>query len=54
MSGLVVPIIVELTFEDGTTETQNSSTNIWRMNDKSKQNIYTDKAVHTKIVIDQS
>lgn len=31
--GLVMPIIVELTFEDGTTETHKFPAQIWRMND---------------------
>lgn len=50
--GLVMPIIVELTFEDGTTETQKFPAQIWRMNDKEVSRTFaTDKAV-TKIVID--
>lgn len=50
--GLVMPIIVELTFEDGTTETQKFPAQIWRMNDKEVSRTFaTDKAV-TKIVVD--
>ena len=50
--GLVMPIIVELTYEDGTVETQKFPAQIWRMNDKEVSRTFaTDKAV-TKIVID--
>ena len=50
--GLVMPIIVELTYEDGTTETQKFPAQIWRMNDKEVSRTFaTDKAI-TKIVID--
>ena len=50
--GLVMPIIVELTFEDGTTDTQKFPAQIWRMNDKEVSRTFaTDKAV-TKIVVD--
>ena len=50
--GLVMPIIVELTYEDGTTEIQKFPAQIWRMNDKEVSRTFaTDKAI-TKIVID--
>jgi hypothetical protein len=50
--GLVMPIIVELTYDDGTTETQKFPAQIWRMNDKEVSRTFaTNKAV-TKIVID--
>lgn len=50
--GLVMPIIVELTFEDGTTETHHFPAQIWRMNDKEANRTFaTDKKV-TKIVLD--
>jgi hypothetical protein len=50
--GLVMPIIVELTFEDGTTETHRFPAQIWRMNDKEANRTFaTDKKV-TKIVLD--
>jgi hypothetical protein len=49
---LVMPIIVELTFEDGTTETHHFPAQIWRMNDKEANRTFaTDKEV-IKIVID--
>ena len=50
--GLVMPIIVEMTFEDGTTETQTFPAQIWRLNDKEvSRTIATEKAIK-KIVID--
>lgn len=49
---LVMPIIVQLTFEDGTTEEHHFPAQIWRMNDKEANRTFaTDKAV-TKIVVD--
>jgi hypothetical protein len=49
---LVMPIIVELTFEDGTTEMHHFPAQIWRMNDKTANRTFaTEKAV-TKIVVD--
>lgn len=50
--GLVMPIILELTYEDGTTETQKFPAQIWRLNDKEVSRTFaTDKAI-TKIVVD--
>lgn len=50
--GLVMPVIVELTYEDGTTETQKFPAQIWRLNDKEVSRTFaTDKAI-TKIVVD--
>lgn len=50
--GLVMPIIVELTFEDGTTETKTFPAQIWRMNDKEVNRTFaTDKAI-VKIMVD--
>ena len=49
---LVMPIIVELTFEDGTTEMHHFPAQIWRMNDKEANRTFaTDKAI-VKIKID--
>jgi hypothetical protein len=49
---LVMPILVELTFEDGTTENFYFPAQIWRINDKEANRTFaTDKAV-TKIVVD--
>ena len=50
--GLVMPIIIELTFEDGTTETQTFPAQIWRMNDvEVSRTIATEKAIK-KIQLD--
>lgn len=50
--GLVMPIIVELTFEDGTTETHHFPAQIWRINDKEANRTFaTDKAI-VKIKVD--
>ena len=50
--GLVMPIIIELTFEDGTTETQTFPAQIWRMNDQEvSRTIATEKAIK-KIQLD--
>ncbi|MBL7887627.1 MAG: M1 family metallopeptidase [Flavobacterium sp.] len=50
--GLVMPIIVELTFEDGTTELHHFPAQIWRMNDKEANRTFaTDKAI-VKIKVD--
>lgn len=50
--GLVMPIIVELTYEDGTKERKTYPAQIWRYNDKEVTKVFkTDKAI-TNIVID--
>jgi len=50
--GLVMPIIVELTFEDGTTEIQKFPAQIWRMNDKEVSRTFATQKAITKIVLD--
>ena len=50
--GLVMPIIVELTYEDGTTEVQKFPAQIWRMNDKEVSRTFATKKQITKITID--
>jgi Peptidase family M1 domain len=50
--GLVMPIIVELTFEDGTTETQTFPAQIWRLNDSEVIRTFATKKVIKKIVVD--
>jgi hypothetical protein len=50
--GLVMPIIVELTYEDGTTETHKFPAQIWRMNDKEVSRTFATKKAITKIQID--
>ena len=50
--GLVMPIILELTFEDGTKERKMYPAQIWRYNDKEVKKVFkTDKAI-TNIVVD--
>jgi hypothetical protein len=50
--GLVMPIIVELTFEDGTTENQIFPAQIWRMNDEEVTRTFATKKAIKKIVVD--
>jgi hypothetical protein len=50
--GLVMPIIVELTYEDGTTEIQKFPAQIWRMNDKEVSRTFATQKAITKIQID--
>ena len=50
--GLVLPIIVELTYEDGSTERKKYPAQIWRYNENEVRKVYrTEKAI-TKIVVD--
>jgi hypothetical protein len=50
--GLVMPIIVELTFEDGTTENHYFPAQIWRMNDQEVNRTFATKKAVTKIQVD--
>jgi hypothetical protein len=50
--GLVMPIIVEMTFEDGTTEKHHFPAQIWRMNDKEAIRTFATQKAVTKIVVD--
>jgi hypothetical protein len=50
--GLVMPIIVELTFDDNTTQTQVFPAQIWRMNDQEAIRTFATEKIVTKIVID--
>ena len=50
--GLPMPIIVEMTFEDGTTENHHSPAQIWRMNDKEAIRTFATQKAVTKIVVD--
>lgn len=52
LGGLVMPILVELTFEDGTKETHKFPAQIWRMNDKEVSRTFATKKQISKIVID--
>jgi hypothetical protein len=50
--GLVMPIIVEVTFEDGTVENYKFPAQIWRMNDKEVSRTFATQKAITKIVVD--
>jgi DNA-dependent RNA polymerase auxiliary subunit epsilon len=50
--GLVMPIIVELTFEDGTKENHHFPAQIWRMNDKEAIRTFATQKAITKINVD--
>jgi hypothetical protein len=50
--GLVMPIIVELTFEDGTTENQVFPAQIWRMNDSEVSRTFATQKSIKKITVD--
>jgi Peptidase family M1 domain len=50
--GLVMPIIVQLTFEDGTKENQTFPAQIWRMNDNEVSRVFATQKAISKIVID--
>ena len=50
--GLVMPLIVELTFEDGTTEKQVFPAQIWRMNDNEVSRTFATQKIIKKIVVD--
>jgi hypothetical protein len=50
--GLVMPIIVEITFEDGTKENHYFPAQIWRMNDKEVNRTFATQKPIAKIVVD--
>ena len=50
--GLVMPLIVELTFEDGTVVNQVFPAQIWRMNDKEVTRTFATEKIIKKIVVD--
>ncbi|MBU3681177.1 MAG: M1 family metallopeptidase [Flavobacterium sp.] len=50
--GLVMPIIVELTFEDGSTENHVFPAQIWRLNDAEVSRTFATQKAITKIVVD--
>ena len=50
--GLVMPIIVELTFEDGTTENHYFPAQIWRKNDQEVSRTFATQKVVSKIQLD--
>jgi hypothetical protein len=52
LGGLVMPIIVELTFEDGTTENHYFPAQIWRKNDQEVSRTFATQKVISKILVD--
>ncbi len=50
--GLVMPIIVELTFEDGTTENHYFPAQIWRKNDQEVSRTFATQKAVSKILVD--
>jgi Peptidase family M1 domain len=50
--GLVMPIILELTFDDDTTMTQTFPAQIWRMNDNEVSRVFATQKVVKKITVD--
>ena len=50
--GLVMPIIVEFTFEDGTKETERIPAQIWRLNEKNVTKFFMTKKKAVKIQLD--
>jgi aminopeptidase N len=50
--GLVMPLIVEITYDDGTQETQTFPAQIWRMNDAEVSRTFATKKAIAKIVVD--
>ena len=52
IGGLVMPLIVEFTFADGTTEVQRIPAEIWRLDSKEVSRIFITEKQATKIVLD--
>jgi hypothetical protein len=50
--GLVMPIIIEITFEDGTKEMQTFPAQIWRLNDAEVTRTLATQKIIAKIVVD--
>lgn len=50
--GLVMPIIVQLTYDDGTTEDYKFPAQIWRMNDAEVSRVFATKKAISKIMVD--
>ncbi|WP_185152740.1 M1 family metallopeptidase [Fulvivirga aurantia] len=50
--GLVMPIIIEFTFEDGTKETQTIPAEIWRYNEQEVTKVFSFEKQVTNIVVD--
>jgi hypothetical protein len=52
IGGLVMPVIVEFTFEDGTTEIHRIPAEIWKLDSKNISKIFITEKLATKIVLD--
>jgi hypothetical protein len=52
IGGLVMPLIVEFTFADGTTEVHRIPAEIWRLDSKNVSRIFITNKLATKIVLD--
>lgn len=52
IGGLVMPLIVEFTFADGTTEVQRIPAEIWRLDSKNVSRVFITEKQATKIVLD--
>jgi hypothetical protein len=50
--GLVMPILVEITYEDGTTENYHFPAQIWRMNDEEVSRTFATQKLISKIIVD--
>ena len=50
--GLVMPIIVEITYEDGTKENHYFPAQIWRMNDQEVSRTFATQKIISKILLD--
>ena len=50
--GLVMPIIIEWTFEDGTTEVQRIPVEVWRLNEDAFTKVFIKDKVVTSVIID--
>ncbi len=52
LGGLVMPVIVEITYEDGTKETQTFPAQIWRKNDVEVTRVFATEKKISKIMVD--
>lgn len=52
IGGLVMPIIVEFTFEDGTTEIHNIPAEIWKMGDETVTKVFVTEKEVTNVLLD--
>jgi hypothetical protein len=52
IGGLVMPLIVEFTFADGTTEVHRIPAEIWKLDSKNVSRVFVTNKIATKIVLD--